>query len=240
VATKKALLLNVFGRCCCWSQRPAASSPARLYLRRPTGYTRQYEKYGGGGNRIPNGKTKSGGKQMKTAQWVKKLGGHAGECYVAAELSKRGIANALLPENFTAYDLIAGKMNGSLLCFIQVKACHPDRSHTFPLQEKNDQWVNGRDNEFVVFVYLGSPAKNEGPRYWIATKKQVGEACKEIGKHQAPHNKERRFHLYCKTEGGCAYCLKKAWENNWELFDHLIGEEPILGVAEEGDPSESE
>jgi len=27
---------------------------------------------------------------MKTPQWIKKLGGHAGELYVAAELSKCG------------------------------------------------------------------------------------------------------------------------------------------------------
>jgi hypothetical protein len=33
---------------------------------------------------------------MKTPQWIKKLGGHAGELYVAAELSKRSIPNALL------------------------------------------------------------------------------------------------------------------------------------------------
>ena len=26
---------------------------------------------------------------MRTPQWIKKLGGHAGELYVAAELSKR-------------------------------------------------------------------------------------------------------------------------------------------------------
>jgi hypothetical protein len=28
---------------------------------------------------------------MRTPEWIKKLGGHAGELYVAAELSKRGI-----------------------------------------------------------------------------------------------------------------------------------------------------
>jgi hypothetical protein len=37
---------------------------------------------------------------MRTPQWIKKLGGHAGELFVCAELSKRGIPNALLPENF--------------------------------------------------------------------------------------------------------------------------------------------
>ncbi len=89
--------------------------------------------------------------------------------YVAAELSKRGVPNALLPENFSGDDLIAGKKDGSEICFIQVKSCHPDRGKNFPLYEKHENWVNAEDNQFVVFVCLGSPAKNEGPRYWVAT-----------------------------------------------------------------------
>jgi hypothetical protein len=65
---------------------------------------------------------------MPTPQWVKKLGGHAGELYVAAELSKRGIPNALLPENFTDDDIMIGHKDGTRVGFIQVKSCHPDRS----------------------------------------------------------------------------------------------------------------
>ncbi len=88
-----------------------------------------------------------------------KLGGHAGELYVAAELSKRGIPNALLPENFSGDDLIAGKKALSLLCYIQVKACHPDRNNSFLLHASHDDWVDAGDNQFVIFVYLGSPRK---------------------------------------------------------------------------------
>ena len=72
---------------------------------------------------------------MRTPQWEKKLGGHAGELYVAAELSKRGIPNALLPENFSDDDLLAGAKGGNKLCFIQVKSCHPDRSSTEKFSE---------------------------------------------------------------------------------------------------------
>lgn len=46
---------------------------------------------------------------------MKKLGGHAGELYVAAELSKLGIPNLLLPENFSDDDLLAGKKDGAVL-----------------------------------------------------------------------------------------------------------------------------
>ena len=57
---------------------------------------------------------------MRTAQWIKKLGGHAGELYVAAELSKRGILNALLPENFAEDDILVGQKHGPATAFIQV------------------------------------------------------------------------------------------------------------------------
>src|SRR3990167_10576956 len=115
----------------------------------------------------------------RTEQWIKKLGGHAGELYVSAELSKRGIPNSLLPENFTDDDIIIGKKRGNLVGFIQVKSCHPDRSRSFILNESAELWVQSPANQFVVFVWLGSPNKYECPRYWISLKQDVGKACFE-------------------------------------------------------------
>ena len=77
---------------------------------------------------------------MRTPQWIKKLGGHAGELFVAAELSKRGIPNSLLPENFSDDDILIGKKDGQKLGYIQVKSCHPDRSSTFILKEGDESW----------------------------------------------------------------------------------------------------
>jgi hypothetical protein len=150
---------------------------------------------------------------MATPQWVKKLGGHAGELYVAAELSKRGIPNALLPENFSDDDIMVGSKDGSQVCFIQVKSCHPDRSSTFILNADHEAWVEAKPNEFVVFVWLGSPSKNESPRYWIASKAEVGIACKA---HPASgtSNWERRFTM----RGEAVNKLKPEWENNWTVF----------------------
>jgi hypothetical protein len=65
---------------------------------------------------------------MVTANWIKKLGGHAGELFVCGELSKRGIPNALLPENFSDDDILVGNKEGTLVAFVQVKSCHPGRS----------------------------------------------------------------------------------------------------------------
>ena len=159
---------------------------------------------------------------MRTPQWVKKLAGHAGELYVAAELSKRGIPNALLPENFSDDDILAGDKDGSLLCFIQVKACHPDRSKSFILRDTNELWQEASDNQFVVFVWLGSPLTDEPPRYWIATKKEVGLACFQHSAH-GTGNWERRFFQTDLKESG--------WENNWEKIVSYLkdAEEPPRG-----------
>lgn len=145
---------------------------------------------------------------MATPQWIKKLGGHAGELYVAAELSKRGIPNSLLPENFSDDDILIGKKEGEETAFIQVKSCHPDRSATFILRETEESWVNAPRNQFVIFVWLGSPVKNEPPRYWIAHKNEVGTLCKKHHAH-GTKNWERRF--YPKM-------FPASWENNWDVF----------------------
>src|SRR5258707_9784437 len=142
----------------------------------------------------PSGHQVELGGCMRTPQWVKKLGGHAGELYVAAELSKRGIANSLLPENFSDDDILVGSKDGTNLCFIQVKACHPDRAKSFILRETDEKWVDSPRNHFVVFVWLGSPSKNESPRFWITTKNEVGNVCLSHSAHGTA-NLERR--LFC-------------------------------------------
>lgn len=128
-----------------------------------------------------------------------------GELYVAAELSKRGIPNALLPENFSNDDILIGKKEGNLAGYIQVKSCHPDRASTFILKETDETWQAADDNQFVVFVWLGSPKKNESPRYWITRKKDVGQLCAKHPAH-GTSNWERRFNLGS---------LNRDWENNW-------------------------
>ena len=148
----------------------------------------------------------------RTSQWIKNLGGHAGELYVAAELSKRGIPNALLPKNFSDDDILIGRKDGTVVGYIQVKSCHPDRSKSFILRETHESWVDAPKNQYVVFVWLGSPGNNESPRYWVTHKRDVGKACKN---HSASgtNNWERRFGLNL---------LDRSWENNWALFEKYM------------------
>lgn len=149
---------------------------------------------------------------MRTAQWIKKLGGHAGELYVSAELSKRGIPNALLPENFSGDDILAGQKDGSRMCFIQVKACHPDRASSFLLRETEEEWAAAPENQFVVFVWLGSPRNNEPPQYWVAPKREVGQACINHAAH-GTENFERRFGLDD---------LNSQWKNAWSVITSYV------------------
>lgn len=148
---------------------------------------------------------------MATPQWVKKLGGHAGELYVCAELSKRGIPNALLPENFADDDILVGDKAATQIGFIQVKACHPDRSQSFILRETHEVWRSASESQFCAFVWLGRVSTFEPPKYWIALKREVGEACFAHSAH-GTMNWERRF--YPRD-------LPPEWENRWTLFDRF-------------------
>jgi hypothetical protein len=152
---------------------------------------------------------------MRTLQWIKKLGGHAVELYVTAGLSKLGIPNSLLPENILDDDIQIGGKAGKHLDDIQVKACHPDRSKSFILRENYESWAGFVKNQYVIFVWLGSPSKIQSLQYWIASKKDGGKA---YIKHHAQDtsNWERRFGLNI---------LNPEWENNWELFKKFI---PVL------------
>jgi len=149
---------------------------------------------------------------MRTPQWIKKLGGHAGELFVAAELSKRGIPNALLPEDFSDDDILVGCKDGWGLCFVQVKACHPDRSESFILCSGDEEWRTAPPNQFVVFVWLGSPSRNESPRYWVARKSEVGTACFAHPAH-GTSNWERRF-----DPAG----FPPHWRDNWAVIEELV------------------
>lgn len=148
---------------------------------------------------------------MRTEQWIKKLGGYAGELYVCAELSKRGIPNALLPENFSDDDIIVGNKAGTEIGFVQVKSCHPDRSASFILRENNEKWQASPLGHLCVFVWLGSTKTNEAPNYWIAEKQEVGRACAAHSAH-GTSNWERRFY-----PGD----FPSEWENCWSLFDRF-------------------
>ena len=152
---------------------------------------------------------------MRTPQWIKKLSGHAGELFVCAELSKRGIPNVLLPDNFPHDDILVSNKEGTLSGYVQVKACQPKLSKSFWLTEKEEAWRAEKSNKFCVLVWLGETATHEPPRYWIAFKREVGELCAGRLREQnkSARNRERRL-LVEKVPAN--------WENRWSLFDAYL------------------
>ena len=153
----------------------------------------------------------------RTQQWIKKLGSYAGELYVTAELAKRGICVSLLPENFPEDDLMIANKEGSKIGYVQVKSCHPKRSKTFILRATDEKWANsdsGNNREqFVVFVDLGNPDKNQSPSFWIAKRVEVGKACISHPAH-GTSNWERRFSKSALDT--------KGWKDNWSLFTQYL------------------
>lgn len=95
--------------------------------------------------------------------------------------------------HFSDDDLLAGAKDGTRHCFIQVKSCPPDRATSFILHALDERWQGAPANSFVIFVWLGSPAKNEAPRYWVARKSDVGLFCVGHSAHGTT-NWECRFY----------------------------------------------
>ncbi len=161
---------------------------------------------------------------MRTPQWIKTLGGHAGVLFVCAELAKRGIPNAPLPDSFSDDDVLVGSKDGTKIGFVQVKAYHPDRSGSFLLKNTEERWCSAKAHEFCVLVCLGATVSNEPPRYWIATKREVGELCVRHGAH-GTSNFERRFF---------PQDLPQEWESRWSLFDEFrptIADTVVSGIV---------
>ncbi|MDG6994709.1 MAG: hypothetical protein JRN52_02200 [Nitrososphaerota archaeon] len=145
--------------------------------------------------------------------------------YVCAELSKRFIPNALLPDRFSDEDILLGKKGGEKVEYIQVKSSHPDRNAigrgSWELGGVDfELWKEAKDNQFVVFVWLGSPDTNESPSYWIARKS-------EVGKKFAPmRNGSGIWRISADTESSISAKwnyptkMETSWRNNWKLFDN--------------------
>lgn len=105
----------------------------------------------------------------------------------------------------------------------RVKSCHPDRANTFELGGVDFQkWTSSSDNEFIIFVWLGSPRKNETPVYWVARKKEAGL---RFAGMRAKSPKAGRWRVAPDGESGLnpkwkyPTRLDKAWRDNWVLLD---------------------
>ena len=102
------------------------------------------------------------------------LAGVAGEYYVAAELSRRGIVASISLRNTRGMDILATNEEGSWTVTIQVKAN----------QKKNREWILGEkaealvsDTHYYVFVNLGEIG--ERPEFHVVPSRVVAQTVKE-------------------------------------------------------------
>lgn len=108
---------------------------------------------------------------MKSNRLNARLSGTAGEYFVAAELSRRGLIAALLPYDSRGVDLLVASPDGSRSIAIQVKTN----------QDSRKEWLLGEKAEriadstiFYVFVNLNG---RNSPSYHIVPSEIVATVC---------------------------------------------------------------
>ena len=100
------------------------------------------------------------------------LTGSAGEYFVAAELSRRGVVAALTMSGTDAFDILAVNKAGCS-CSIQVKTTQYEKKWRWLLSSKDEN----SKADFYVFVNLNGTEKQ--PDYYIMRATEVAAAIKE-------------------------------------------------------------
>ena len=100
------------------------------------------------------------------------LTGSAGEYFVAAELSRRGVVAALTMSGTNAFDILAVNKAGCS-CSIQVKTTQYEKKLRWLLSSKDEK----PKANFYVFVNLNGTEKQ--PDYYIMPATEVAAAIKE-------------------------------------------------------------
>jgi hypothetical protein len=145
---------------------------------------------------------------MSEDRKINKVAGRAGEYLVCAGLSKLGIANLLLPEDYPGDEIVLSGPQGTP-GYVNVKVRHRGQSETFILHETEARWrTTTRSNEFCVFVLLSASPSDEPHRCWIAFKREVGDLCVANSANETLWER----HFYPDD-------FPQNWEDRWSLFD---------------------
>ncbi len=98
------------------------------------------------------------------------LAGVAGECFVAAKLSRRGIIASISLRNTRGIDILATHHDASRAITIQCKTNQLSRS-TWIFNEKSEDMAS--PGHFYVFVSLGEPTQR--PTFHVVPSKAVAD-----------------------------------------------------------------
>lgn len=140
----------------------------------------------------------------------------AGECYVAAELNKRGAYAVTFAGNMPEIDVLASDEARQRTVKIQVKS---KRSGTW--HSSIDKFLDGEEDKdaFWIFVDIGQPG--EPPEFWIVPwnwllKKQrdVIKSYFKVHGGSRPKNPESKHH-------GIGEKDIAQWRNRWDVLGIL-------------------
>lgn len=149
---------------------------------------------------------------MKNEKLSKGLTGIAGEYFVAAELSRRGIMASITLRNNDSIDIHASSGDGKHLVAIQVKTNQTGR-RSWAVGAKAETMM--ADNLFYVFVAL--KGVKERAEYFIVPSKVVVKRIKEVHKKwlETP-GKQGQAHK--DTPMRTFFDLEGEFLERWDLF----------------------
>jgi hypothetical protein len=138
--------------------------------------------------------------------------GIAGEYFVAAELTRRGLVASLTLRNTRGIDILASSADATRSVGIQVKSKY-GRTPEWILNKKAESDV--AENLFYVFVLFDDLA---APQYFVVPRADVAEFCREShkawltapGKAGQPH-KDTDMRKFQDPKG--------AYRDRWDLLD---------------------
>ena len=148
--------------------------------------------------------------------------GVAGEFFVAAELSQRGIVATMTLKNTPAIDILATNLSNGKSANIQVKTMSIGNNTGWRLGKK-DEVFSGIANHYYVFVNL----KGEGllPEYIVVPQKELSSLIKKIHKEwisgtkkDGTARKDSGIRLFNpKSNADCKRIADK-YRDNWEVL----------------------
>ena len=115
---------------------------------------------------------------MDTEHLTSILSGVAGEYFVAAELSKRGLIASITLRNSKGVDILCSNSMATKSVGIQVKTSKYSKAEWLLNKKSEDYYA---DNLFYVFVKLNN--NQNSPDYFIVPSKVVAKATREGHRH---------------------------------------------------------
>lgn len=147
--------------------------------------------------------------------------GVAGEYFVAAELSQRGIVATLTLKNTPQIDILATNLENGKFVNIQVKTMSFANKIGWRLSAK-DEMISSIKNHFYVLVNLQSIGKL--PEYYIIPQQKLAEQLYSDHREYLIGGKNRKdttMRLFDPYRREKSKIFGEKYKNNWDILDLL-------------------